>query len=72
MYADNMTGLSRIKSVQEVMKTISEFKIYYDLGVNYDKTELMPLGISNKDACSYYINVMFQVSRHADDHAVRI
>jgi hypothetical protein len=50
MYADDMTGLVvGIKSVQELMKTISEFKIYSGLGVNNDKTELMALGISNKD-----------------------
>ena len=50
MYADDMTGLVvGIKSVQQLMKTINEFKIYSGLGVNKDKTELMPLGISNKD-----------------------
>ncbi len=50
MYADDMTGLViGLKSVQQLMKIISEFKVYSGLGVNKDKTELMPLGCSNKD-----------------------
>ena len=61
MYADDMTGLVvGIKSVQELMKTITEFKIYSGLGVNKDKTELMPLGISNKDDPSL-INLGYKI-----------
>jgi len=45
MYADDMTGLViGIKSIIELMETIQKFKIYSGLGVNDDKTEIMPLG----------------------------
>ena len=61
MYADDMTGLVvGIKSIEELMKTISEFKIYSGLGVNKDKTELMPLGTSNKDDPSL-INLGYKI-----------
>ena len=42
------------------MKTIIDFKIYSGLGVNKDKTEVMPLGISNKDAQSV-INLGYKI-----------
>ena len=61
MYADDMTGLViGIKSIQELMKTISEFKIYSGLGVNSDKTKLMPLGTSNKNDPSL-INLGYKI-----------
>ena len=44
MYADDMTGLILgINSIIELMNLISNFKKYSGLGVNNDKTELMPL-----------------------------
>ncbi len=50
MYADDLTGLVvGIKSIKELMNTIHEFKNYSGLGVNCDKTELMTMGISEKD-----------------------
>ena len=50
MYADDMTGLVvGIPSIKNLMKIINDFKIYSGLGVNKDKTELMPLGISDKN-----------------------
>ena len=48
MYADDMTGLViGLKSVTELMTLIKDFKQYSGLGVNEDKTELMPLGCSD-------------------------
>ena len=50
MYADDLTGLVvGINSIQELMKTINEFKIYSGLGVNCDKTEIMPIGASHRN-----------------------
>jgi hypothetical protein len=50
MYADDLTGLVvGINSIKELMCTIQEFKKYSGLGVNCDKTELMPIGISEKN-----------------------
>ena len=50
MYADDMTGLVvGIASVKNLMKIINEFKSYSGLGVNEDKTEIMPLGIANRN-----------------------
>ena len=47
MYADDMTGLViGISSVKNLLNIVKEFKIYSGLGVNNDKTELMPLGIA--------------------------
>ena len=45
-----MTGLVvGIPSIKSLMKIIEDFKNYSGLGVNKDKTELMPLGISDKN-----------------------
>jgi hypothetical protein len=53
MYADDMTGLIvGVKSIKEIMKLINEFKKYSGLGVNDDKTELMPIGIADKNVNS--------------------
>jgi mannosylglycoprotein endo-beta-mannosidase len=50
MYADDLTGLVvGIKSIKELMSTIHEFKNYSGLSVNCDKTELMTMGISEKN-----------------------
>ena len=50
MYADDMTGLLvGVKSITEMMKLINEFKKYSGLGVNADKTELMPIGCTGKN-----------------------
>ena len=50
MYADDMTGLVvGIPSIKNPMKIMSDFKIHSGLGVNNDKTEIMPLGTSNKN-----------------------
>ena len=50
MYADDMTGLVvGIPSIKSLMKIINDFKIYSGLGVNKDKTGLMPLDISDKN-----------------------
>ena len=50
MYADDMTGIVvGIPSIKNIMKNINDFKTYSGLGVNNDKTELMPLGISDKN-----------------------
>ena len=50
MYADDMTGLVvGIASIKSLMKIMNEFKIYSGLGVNDEKTEIMPLGASNKN-----------------------
>ena len=47
MYADDMTGLViGINSIKELMKIMEEFKLQSGLGVNNDKTEILPLGIS--------------------------
>ena len=48
MYADDMTGLViGINSIKELMKIMEEFKLQSGLGVNNDKTEILPLGISD-------------------------
>ncbi len=44
-----IAGGRPLNSVQQLMKTISDFKVYSGFGVNKDKTELMPQGCSNKD-----------------------
>ena len=50
MYADDMTGLVvGIASIKSLMKIMNEFKIYSGLGVNDEKTEIMPLGASKKN-----------------------
>ena len=50
MYADDMTGLVvGIASIKSLMKIMNEFKIYSGLGVNDEKTEIMPLGASYKN-----------------------
>ena len=47
MYADDLTGLVvGIDSVKELMLIINNFKCVSGLGVNTEKTELMPLGSS--------------------------
>ena len=47
MYADDLTGLVvGIASIKELMIIINNFKNISGLGVNTDKTELMPLGSS--------------------------
>ena len=38
-----------IPSIKSLMKIINDFKIYSGLAVNKDRTELMPLGISDKN-----------------------
>ena len=48
MYADDMTGLViGISSIKELMKLMEDFKLQSGLGVNNDKTEILPLGIQN-------------------------
>ena len=48
MYADDMTGLViGINSIKELMKIMKEFKLQSGLGVNNDKTEILPIGISD-------------------------
>ena len=44
MYADDMTLTGLVVDIP----SINDFKIYSGLGVNKDKTKLMPLGISDK------------------------
>ena len=47
MYADDLTGLVvGINSIKELMVIINNFKNVSGLGVNTEKTELMPLGSS--------------------------
>ena len=62
MYADDMTGLVvGIPSIKRFMKIINDFKIYSGLGVNKDKTELMPLGISDKNDTAIFRNKNFSI-----------
>ena len=50
MYANDMTSLVvGIPSIKTLIKIINDFKMYSGFGVNKDKTELMPLGISDKN-----------------------
>ena len=50
MYADDITGLVLgLKSVKELMSMMNEFKQYSGLGVNIDTTEIMPIGVSDKN-----------------------
>ena len=50
MYADDMTGLIvNINSIKEIMKMMSNFKKISGLGVNSDKTEILPLGVTKKE-----------------------
>ena len=50
IYADDMTGLVvGIASIKNLMNIINEFKSYSGLGVNEDKTEIMPLCIANRN-----------------------
>ena len=50
MYADDMTGLVvGIASIKNLMNIINEFKSYSGLGVNEDKTEILPLGTANRN-----------------------
>ena len=50
MYADDMTGLVIGQhSIKKLMELVSDFERYSGLKTNIDKTELMPLGISDRN-----------------------
>ena len=50
MYADDMTGLViGISSITHLMTQVENFKQISGLGINQDKTELMPLGSSQNN-----------------------